>query len=523
MGRESSNPRNNVKYDVIMGDVMTKNLASNPTNDLPGTPKHGGRLLKQKSDKPYFLPGSTPGLMRINFLPVIASTDDMNKATTLSQVASNIWNSLRTYCTTAQNYQPGDVLQAFIQLAQFPMALARIKRQMASLYCKAEAKNFYKNDMWQCFLDIQTTKEDELDALSGNIKKYNAIVRQFNEICMPDIFPVFHQWEAMVSKVYRDIQDDDVAQLMFFDTTTFYVTHLADPEHIPGAEMKPQSMAGSISTNLYALQSWMQTLYDDASIRDIVADVSETFSNKTFYKVKEITLADICEGIETEYNVEVLYGIYNATILPVAPPTVNIVPTSGGIVGKYIVGNADSTAAQKNRWNAWIRCPKIYNAQEWNTPVERFVKSTQWTIYEPDANVTNGLQTPVGEILTSVDIFYYGYETGASHASWHVLEIDGNVEWTAETDYKTAKMLCTQYHDTWFKYILVSSFAWAPMWYVLKYTVSGDSILNNFTITGVVAELEHPVFINEDAIASWHDTVRMGLWGLPIPIEPKLR
>lgn len=511
----------------IISDVLTTNMSSNPTNAMPSTPKHGGRLLKStgNKDKPYVAINSTPGAMRIWFLPVIASTDDMTKASTLSQVASNIWNSLRTYCTTAQNYQPGDVLQAFIQLAQFPFALAKIKRQMASLYCKAELKNFYKNDMWRMFLDINSTKNAEIAALDGNMKKYNSIVRQFNEICMPDIFPIFHRWEAMVSKVFRDIDDDDVAQLFFFDTNTFYVTHLADPDHIPGAEMQPKSLAGTITINLEQLQTWMQTLYDDASIRDIVADVTETFSDKTFYKVKEITYDDIKDGIQTEYDPEVLFALYNATMLPVMPPTVNVVPESGGIVGKYIPGRAEETQYQRNFSVEGFRIPKLFNAQEWNTPVERFIKSTVWTISEPSLNATNGLQTVVGEILTYADIYYYAYELGASHASWHVAQDFTNFSWVTIKENQTSTTpIWTQENWTNFFHKLgtISSFAWAPMLYLLSGTSVGDSIMT-INIEGIVAELEHPVFLDTDDLESWHDTARMGLWGLPIPIEPKTR
>lgn len=502
--------------------VMPAALSSFPTNSIPTTQEMGARLkddgLVSDLTNPFQKMNSTPGWMRITFLPVLGSNAHMRRASTLRMVPNNIWSSLRNFCTTATNYQPGDVLNVITQLAQVPMMLAKVRRQMKALKMTSDLKNYYPYEFWRALVPVGSTKAVEIAQLDNNISLYNSIVEQYNKIAPPDMFPVFHRWEYMLETVFTDIEpkEGEVAQWIFFDTDTYYRTHLADPT-IPGAEMEPHSMMVDIRGLLNMINDIVNDMFEDASTRLILGDLYQTYGDKNLYTVDHLTWDEVSKAIEPKYDFETLFALYHATVVPVTPPTLNVDVMTGELVGHYIVGLPGDEAIPRSLAKAWIQLPKLYNAHEWGTTVESFVKHTCWMLYEPEYNDTDGIRAPGTEILTRMEVSLYEYPHNDEKSSVETYDIhqyrfyqkDGT--WSGE-----------HYAEDCFDVALVSSFAFAPIIYFGDFALNGTEVYE-MKCYGWTAELELPVFTDYNNLVTWKDAARIGLWGLPKDIQYKIR
>jgi len=490
-------------------DIMPKALDSFPTNAMPTTQEMGARLrvdgLASELDNPFQRLNSTPGWMKLTFLPVLGSNAHMRRASTLRLVPQNIWSSLRNYCTTAVNYQPGDIENVLLQLAQVPMMMAKVRRQLRSLKMASDLKNYYPYDFWKAVIPVTgtVTRASEVSMIDNNISLYNSIVQQYNKIAPPDMFPLFHRWEYMLEQVFTDIEpkDGEVAQWIFFDTDTYYKTHLADPA-IPGAQMDPHSMMVDIHGLLTIINDLVNDIYDDASVRLILGDLYQTYSDMDKYKIAELKWEDIADGIKPIHDFKMLFSLYHATVVPVTPPTLNVNVLSGELEGKYFVGLPGDAFYLKENYRMWIKLPKLFNANEWGTTPSDMVVFTQWMLSEPEYDDIDGIRAPGTEIITAMEISYYAYRHNSEEVELVNVPCD--------------QFTCIAAHDStgdytkqhYFTACLLRSFAYAPIQYYIWGSTYGD-VWQNVEVQGTSAELELPVYPDYQNLISWKDCARI--------------
>lgn len=499
----------------LMFAQSTKCLAYHPTNAQPQTPEQGGKWSALAN---YALQDTTPAAIEFNYMPIFGSNIYASKNSTLNFTCFNIWNSLRNFCTTAVNYQPGDVLNTIIQLGQVPILLAKVRRKMKSVRMGSDGYNYYVRDLYK-MLNVPNSEADrsaDISNMNSYVQLYNSIVQDYNKVALPDFFPIFHRWAYMEEEIFTDVDpakfpNKHTVQWYFFNNSWYYETKLADPS-IPGSQMDPKVAPQNIQGLLTMLRTLVTDLYQDSTVREIYGDMRQTYGTDNLWKLETITIEDIEKGIEPKFDPDLNWLLYNATVFPVQAPTLNIDAATGELQGTYFLDNTGMGTQLEAEMKAYINHPKLYNAQKWDTTTEEFAKYTQWTLHGYDSVV--GVRSPGTEIITRMSIWGYDFRVNGQPSLNSVLIPYGNmlceVENTSCTEEDALKWICYSH--------ALSAFPYAPMMYNFLYTAQ-----NEMQLASIQAELELPVFLDQENLFAWHNAVREALWGLPIDITYKTR
>lgn len=484
------------------------------TQATPHIPNTGERLTNYPL---YSRQNSVPGGMVIEFLPVLGSNKYMKPNSTLKGVASRIWQSLRNHCTTAVNYQPGDVLVTLIQLYSYPMRLKQIFRRMQAAYLTDDERNLNNNQLFDVLNRSGSGRSDAISNMQDYVNTYLDIQKYFNDFKVPDFFPIFHRWENMLGTFFSDIEpiEGQAFQYYIFDTTTQYQTHLGRPDEVEGWHVKPYQDPGDIESALNAMQQEITDIYEDSTVNFILGDLKRTYEDVAPWQLELITLEDVKTGPKPVYDPEMLYSLYHATVMTVVSPELVVNPNTGVLEGKYTFDN--SSVLNYEFFKARIQSPKLFNAMKAGMTVDEFRKYSCWTMQQDSWDDNTCIQEPGPEILRSMQIFYNDYDLGSAFGDEITLTlmepfINQNRIQRSGTYGGTVQA------DVLFRIAQCATFAWAPMFENYSFEIDGQGRPVQIHKEGVIAELEAPFYMDSKNLRVWHDTIRQSLWNTPFKI-----
>jgi hypothetical protein len=501
------------KTDLRM-DIFGEAAKYYVTQQTPHIPNTGERLTNYPL---YAKQNAVPGGMVIEFLPVYGSNKFMKPNSTLKGVASRIWQSLRNHCTTAVNYQPGDVLVTLLQLYSYPMRLKQVFRRMQAAYITDDERNLNNNRLFEVLNRSGQDRSYAIANMQDFVNTYLDIVKYFNDFKVPDFFPIFHRWENMLGTFFSDIEpiEGQAFQYYIFDTTTQYQTRLGRPDEVEGWHVDPYQDPGDIESALNAMQQEITDIYEDSTVNFILGDLKRTYEDVNPWQLEPITLADVQAGPKPVYDPEMLYALYHASVLDVTSPSLVVNPNSGVLEGLYTFNNENAFKLALNK--LMLKHPKLFNAMKADMTPDEFRKYTCWTVQQDTWDDLTAIQEPGPEILRSLTIFYNEFDEGEAFGDEAVLTLTPEFTNSLYCP-KTGAISAELYSNTIFEIAQAQTFAWSPMFTQYSYEIDAADLPSNFQTLGVLAELELPFYLDSKNIRVWHDTIRQSLWNTPFSI-----
>lgn len=503
-------------------DQILEGLKQYPAERQPQIPKLGQRLWDpddQGLENTEMSAPSVPAIMKIGYVPYIGTPANDYDPSNLDGAFSNILATMRQKTTTAYNYDQGTLAATIMSVGMIPVLLAHIKRRMKAAFTNSLGSNLSADDIWIPFSDgFSGSKVQALEDMDQKISTYNDIVGVYNSLRMPNFFPVLRRWEEMESKVFRDLQDDPngCAQLFYFASEGYYYPEESTDPQNPGFILKWKSYFGDLGTELSYVYELVKTVQGNQDMVQVLGDICKTYGDDP-YLVDLLKEEDLKGGLESEYNYEVLIGLYHATILPIRPTDSTITALTGKLTCKYDF-KSDYTSVPKLYRGAreWLRTPKMFNSQEYGLNKEMFAAACQWMIVDNEYATHNGSVANVGtEILVRMEIWGNQFDAGQAHFE------------RVETDI-SALLVIQNEPITEFKFGLTTmgviaakkTFAYGPMLPTWYYECNSDysSVVHKELLDPDV-EMEYPCFVDAATLKQWHRAMRYRLWGLPHLIQ----
>lgn len=264
-----------------------------------------------------------PSYIIYDYMPVVGGESQMEKNFLITTVV-NEFIKARAANTSLAKYDSPDIGKWLIASGGINNLVAEIKRGLKFYYLGKNSKRQMRQAGLQTIPAYMNTYSiNGNSSIADYVAEFNRIIQKLSGIKIPKGVPFIDYWFKLSSKVYRENQLDKSANFYFravaipmWDVNGLYGT-AGDIVYRNLSTGTADRSPNDLRTMLNLLNTLADVYTTDDTVNNMFAEFEKANMTEV-YDLTPITMDELLAGANFEVDLDIIYAVKNATIVPIS-------------------------------------------------------------------------------------------------------------------------------------------------------------------------------------------------------------